>query len=434
MCDKIHLYVWHDSCICVTGSARVLRRNSNTRLGFSLGFKGSCLGSDVTHLCVTKFIYTCDMPHPYVWQEALECCGETATLFESEILLVTGVCDMTITFSKCMLQYVALCHSVALHVCCSMWQSYVWHDNHIYQMCEMPRLKVKSSVSFEKDPLWKWDPSRHWYVWHDSFAWVWHDSFIWGWHDSFMWATCLIWSWDPPLHRYVWHDAFTWEWHDSFMCVIWLSHVCDLTHSCVWHDSFMCVTWLIHVCDMPHLKMRYFSSQVCVMPQCVVVLCCMCVAVCSNVSLCDVACVLQYVAVYRSVVLHVSRSMRQCVAMCRSVMLHVCCSMWQCVTLWCCMCVAVCGSVSQCDVACVLQYVAVCDSHTSDVAHSQVLHVCCSMLQRCVVLHVCCMYVAVCGSHTCDMTITFIKCVRCLIWKWHFRSLLKKSPFICAPW
>ena len=25
-----------------------------------------------------------------------------------------------------------------------------------------------------------------------------------------------------------------------------------MTHSCVWHDSFMCVTWLIHVCDMTH--------------------------------------------------------------------------------------------------------------------------------------------------------------------------------------
>jgi len=33
------------------------------------------------------------------------------------------------------------------------------------------------------------------------------------------------------------------------MCVTWLIHVCDVTHSCVWRDSFMCVTWLIHVCD-----------------------------------------------------------------------------------------------------------------------------------------------------------------------------------------
>jgi len=38
-------------------------------------------------------------------------------------------------------------------------------------------------------------------------------------------------------------------WH---VCVTWLVHMCDMTHSYVWHDSFMCVTWLIHVCNMTH--------------------------------------------------------------------------------------------------------------------------------------------------------------------------------------
>ena len=33
------------------------------------------------------------------------------------------------------------------------------------------------------------------------------------------------------------------------MCVTWLIHVRDVTHSCAWRDLFMCVTWLIHVCD-----------------------------------------------------------------------------------------------------------------------------------------------------------------------------------------
>ena len=51
-------------------------------------------------------------------------------------------------------------------------------------------------------------------------------------------------------HSYVWHN--------SFICVTWLIHVawpihmCDMTHSYVWHDSFICVTWLIHMCDMTH--------------------------------------------------------------------------------------------------------------------------------------------------------------------------------------
>ena len=66
-------------------------------------------------------------------------------------------------------------------------------------------------------------------------------------------------------------------WHGSFVCVTWLRHSCDMTHSftggglwrrgrcgdgvaferthaSVWHDSFMLVTWLIHTCDMTHLQ------------------------------------------------------------------------------------------------------------------------------------------------------------------------------------
>jgi len=39
-------------------------------------------------------------------------------------------------------------------------------------------------------------------------------------------------------HLYVWHNSFT--------CVIWLIHMCDITHSHVWHDSF------IYVCDIAH--------------------------------------------------------------------------------------------------------------------------------------------------------------------------------------
>jgi len=46
---------------------------------------------------------------------------------------------------------------------------------------------------------------------------------------------------------------------DSFICVTWLIHMYDMTHSCSWHDSFMCVTgrihcvtWLIYMCAMTH--------------------------------------------------------------------------------------------------------------------------------------------------------------------------------------
>ena len=33
-------------------------------------------------------------------------------------------------------------------------------------------------------------------------------------------------------------DSFAYMWHYAFMCVTWLIHVCDMTHSCVRHDSF----------------------------------------------------------------------------------------------------------------------------------------------------------------------------------------------------
>jgi len=51
-------------------------------------------------------------------------------------------------------------------------------------------------------------------------------------------------------------------WNDSFICVTWLIHICDmthsyvwLTHSYVWRDSFIRVTWLIHICDVASIHM-----------------------------------------------------------------------------------------------------------------------------------------------------------------------------------
>jgi len=94
---------------------------------------------------------------------------------------------------------------------------------------------------------------------------MWHDSFIWGRGGS----VGESWWWGCDPLKGVWHSYVTWlihmrqeaithymtlsvvtwlvhTWHDSFMCVTWLIHMCDMTHSYVWHDSFICVTWLIH--------------------------------------------------------------------------------------------------------------------------------------------------------------------------------------------
>ena len=37
------------------------------------------------------------------------------------------------------------------------------------------------------------------------------------------------------------------------MCVTWLIHVCDMTHSYVWHDSFTCASWQ-NPAPMPSIK------------------------------------------------------------------------------------------------------------------------------------------------------------------------------------
>ena len=89
---------------------------------------------------------------------------------------------------------------------------------------------------------------------------------------SFM---CVIWLIHicDMTHSCVWHESFKWvpwlipvcdmthsyEWHDSFPCVTWLIHMIDLTHSFMWHDSFICVQWLIHMCDMTHSYVRHDS-------------------------------------------------------------------------------------------------------------------------------------------------------------------------------
>ena len=83
------------------------------------------------------------------------------------------------------------------------------------------------------------------------------------WHD-------FIVTWLVHLHQcrcgvrvHVWHDSCLHVWHDSFVCVTWLLHICDMTHSYVWHDSFICVTWLIHMCDMTHSYV-WHNSFICV--------------------------------------------------------------------------------------------------------------------------------------------------------------------------
>ena len=45
----------------------------------------------------------------------------------------------------------------------------------------------------------------------------------------------------------------------TFLSLVWLIHMCDMTHSYVWSHSFICVTCLIHICDMTHLHVCHDS-------------------------------------------------------------------------------------------------------------------------------------------------------------------------------
>jgi len=52
-------------------------------------------------------------------------------------------------------------------------------------------------------------------------------------------------------------------WHDSFTCVTWLLRMCDMTHSHVWHDSFKSLIWFLQVYDMTHSYV-WHDSFICV--------------------------------------------------------------------------------------------------------------------------------------------------------------------------
>jgi len=105
----------------------------------------------------------------------------------------------------------------------------------------------------------------HSYVWHDSsicVTWLIHMFDMTHSYDSSICVTWLIHMFDMT-HSYVWHDSFicvTWRihmcdmiqsyvWLDSFICVPWLFHTWDKAYTYVWRDSFICVMWLIYMCD-----------------------------------------------------------------------------------------------------------------------------------------------------------------------------------------
>ena len=142
------------------------------------------------------------------------------------------------------------------HVCYDLYISLIYMMWFIYMIWLM--YVMKYTYEWVMCHLWM----SHVYV-HHIYGWytlykpiyltgIWYDYLtIWLQDDVPSWdmaAVCAMWlsHMCDMTHSYVWHDSYVRR--DSFTCVTWLIHTCDMTHSSVWHDSFMSVTWLVHVC------------------------------------------------------------------------------------------------------------------------------------------------------------------------------------------
>jgi len=53
----------------------------------------------------------------------------------------------------------------------------------------------------------------------------------------------------------------TWLIYVHFLCAC-VGYINGPPHSYVWHDSFICVTWLIHMCDMTHSYVHFLCACV----------------------------------------------------------------------------------------------------------------------------------------------------------------------------
>jgi len=171
------------------------------------------------HTCATWLIHICDMPYSFVRRASSTCVWRDSYSWTCASLHLHCA-----SFRSC-----NVCHSRDLFI-------YVRHDLYIY---------VRHDLFI--------------YVRHDLFIYVRHDLFIYVRHDLFI---CEAFDVNHSHMCDVTHNLqqarhrtsiTSCSAHVPFICVTWLIHMCDMTHSYVWHDSFICVTCPIRECDVTHL-------------------------------------------------------------------------------------------------------------------------------------------------------------------------------------
>jgi len=127
-----------------------------------------------------------------------------------------------------------ICGPWLIHMC-AMTHSHVCHDSFTcvpwcIHMCAMTHLHLCHD-SFTCVPwLICMYAMTHAHVCHDSFTFV-------------TWLYSVLWLGDVSIKAFL---RVTWliQIWDKFVCVPWLIHMCDMTHSNMRHDSFIRVPWL----------------------------------------------------------------------------------------------------------------------------------------------------------------------------------------------
>jgi len=215
-----HSYMWHDTfvyvtchvtCIMCMGQWYGTMTHSNDAhvscVESVIGMRHcpiyECIMSDMTHS------YTCNMTHSYVRHDAFIYVTRYMThsyMWRDSFIYVQHdaficatwhihICDTIHDSFIYVTWLIHICGTWRIHMC-DMTHSYMWHDTWLIHICDVTHSYMCNMT--------------HSYVRHDAFIYV----------TRYM------------THSYMWRDSFIYVQHDAFTYVTWLTHICDMIHSC----------------------------------------------------------------------------------------------------------------------------------------------------------------------------------------------------------